>query len=202
MARSAGRLVASLVLGLAVALTASAPLAVHAQGAWLDQPTPTPWNTVRMAVPSAPSVESSDPRCGRDERPAETAEDVAVTAAGWRLFREYRAGWALTVVTGLSGYDGMCRPLGFQVFVFLGGTFAGTLSPTSMDSRADGSLTESWFLSPAPGENTLAATFNRYAATDPLCCPSGQTTVTYLLERGAAGPELVPVCAETRPTGS
>jgi len=204
MALSARRRVARLAsaaFGLALAITPFAAPDAHAQGAWLDQPTPTSWNSVGMAVPSAPSDAYANPRCALDERPAETAEDLALTAAGWRLFREYESGWSLRVILGLAGYDGMCRPTGFQVFVFLGGTFAGTLSPTPMDSRADGSLTESRFLSPLPGENTLSATFNRYTDLDPLCCPSGRATVTYLMERGAAGPVLVPVRAETGPTG-
>jgi hypothetical protein len=193
-----------IALGLA-AWAALAPIAsgvppvAHAQATWLDQAVPTSWNTVGMAIPAAPTDALLDPACGRDERPAETAEDLAVAAKGWRLFREYRSGWALTTITGLAGYDGMCRPLGFQVFVFLGGRFAGTLAPEPMNSRADGSLTQYTFLSPAPGENTLGATFNRYADADPLCCPSSQTTVTYLMERGAAGPVLRPVRAETRP---
>jgi hypothetical protein len=152
-----------------------------------------------MAIPIAPTGASPTPGCGRDERPAETAEDLAVTGRGWGLFREYRSGWALTVVNGLSGYDGMCRPMGFQVFVFLGGQFAGTRSSAPMNSRDGGSLSEWTYLSPGPGENTLGATFNRYAATDPLCCPSAQTSVTYVMERGASGPVLVPVRAETGP---
>lgn len=195
------RPVASLVLATASILAPGVgPVpAAHAQRSWLDQPVPTSWNAVGMAVPAAPTGGYSNPSCGRDERPAETAEDLAVTAKGWRLFREYRSGWALTVVTALSGYDGMCRPLGFQIFAFLGGQFAGTLSPGPMNSREDGSLTQWTYLSPAPGENTLRAAFNRYAAADPLCCPSAQTSVTYLMERGASGPVLVPVRTETRP---
>ena len=202
MSPSTHRLVAALAFAAATVL---APLAmptsaVHAQADWLDQAVPAGWNAVGMAVPTAPTGGYANPSCGRDERPAETAEDLAVSAQGWRLFREYHSGWALTVVMGLSSYDGMCRPMGFQVFVFLGGQFAGTLSPEPMHSRVDGSLTESWYLSPAPGENTLAATFTRYAASDPLCCPSGRTTVTYLMERGPTGPVLVPVRAETGPS--
>lgn len=193
------RPVASLVLVVVAALApvAAPASAAQAQGSWLDEPVPPSWNAVGMAVPAAPTGGYANPSCGRDERPAETNEDLAVAAGGWRLFREYRAGWGITVVTALSGYDGMCRPTGFQVFAFFGGQLAGTLSPAPMNSREDGSLSEWGFLSPEPGENTLGATFVRYAPTDPLCCPSGQTSVTYTLERGPTGPVLVPVGAET-----
>ena len=134
------RLVASLVLATTSVLAPGVgPVpAAHAQASWLDQPVPTSWSSVGMAVPAAPTGGYSNPSRGRDERPAETAEDLAVTAKGT-------------------------------------------------------------YLSPAPGENTLGATFNRYAAADPLCCPSAQTSGTYLMERNASGPVLVPVRAETRP---
>jgi hypothetical protein len=87
------RLIASLVLIAAALAPITAPIpAAHAQATWLDQSAPVSWNAVGMAIPTAPTGASPNPGCGRDERPAETAEDLAVTARGWRLFREYRSG--------------------------------------------------------------------------------------------------------------
>ena len=42
----------------------------------------------------------------------------------------------------MSNADGMCRPLGYQFFLFVGDDFAGTLSPAPMDSRTDGGLSD------------------------------------------------------------
>ncbi len=42
------------------------------------------------------------------------------------------------VVLGRSGVDGMCRPLGYQGFVFVGGRFAGTLAPPTRSAARRG----------------------------------------------------------------
>ena len=82
------------------------------------------------------------------------------------------------MVLGRSGVDGMCRPLGFQGFVFSGGRFAGTLAPRPMDSRSDGAAQapELW------SAGTLSVTFSRYTGRDPLCCPSRVSTVQYRID--------------------
>jgi hypothetical protein len=43
------------------------------------------------------------------------------------------------VTDAISGYEGMCRPTGFQPCVFVDGAFAGTISPEPMATRANGS---------------------------------------------------------------
>lgn len=163
------------------------PVVVAADGGWLDAPR-TQWNAVGMRVPAAPPMDpATDPRCGQQERPSELPEDADVVAAGWHLFGSYEGGWGITLVKGLSGYDGMCRPLGFNEFVFVGGTFAGTIAPTPMDSRTDGVVSQVGLRGPAE----LSASFARYKATDPLCCPSDSTFVTYTVNRTPTGPVLV-----------
>jgi hypothetical protein len=72
---------------------------------------------------------------------AETPEDQALTDAGWSLPAPYLAGWGMLAVDGASSYDGMCRPLGYNGFVFVAGIFAGTISPDLMDSRTTGAGT-------------------------------------------------------------
>ena len=104
---------------------------------WLDGDLAS-WNTPGMAIPAAPTIDGNpDPRCVERERPAETAEDDALIAEGWHLFLPYQRGWGVTLISGLASYDGMCRPLGYQSFVFVDGVFAGTVSPEPMNSRTD-----------------------------------------------------------------
>jgi hypothetical protein len=194
-------LVVALALGL---VSAFPPMVAQAQSSWLDQQAPASWNTPGMAVPTAPAMAANDdPRCQETQRPAETAEDAAVEGAGWKLFREYQAGWGVRLVWGLVSYDGMCRPFGYQAFVFVDGAFAGTVSPEPMASRADGSVGDVNVLRPnaPPPASAFSATFNRYSDTDPLCCPSRRTFVEYRIERGGNSPVLVPTSASTSDAG-
>jgi len=69
----------------------------------------------------------------------------------------------------------MCRPLTYQEFVFVRGVFAGTLSPGTMDSRADGSLNRVTL----QGDRRLVAEYARYTRADALCCPSRTTSVVF-----------------------
>jgi hypothetical protein len=85
----------------------------------------------------------------------------------------------------------MCRPRQYQDFVFIGGAFAGTLSPQPMDSREDGSLTRVSLQS----RSRLTADFQRYGENDPLCCPSRTTTVVF--EIASDGPVVQPVSTAT-----
>jgi hypothetical protein len=66
-----------------------------------------------------------------------------------------------------------------------------------MDSRTDSALIRADFTGPT----TISAQFVRYAATDPLCCPSARTTVDYHIERGEAGPIVGADSAFTQPAG-
>jgi heat shock protein HslJ len=130
-------------------------------------------------------------------RPPEAAADRAVTEAGWRLLGAPLRSGDTEVVGGQSGFDGMCRPRGYQFFVFSGGRFAGTLSPVPMDARREGAAQLPRLVSPA--EVTVA--FSRYAPSDPLCCPSRTTWVDYRIRQAPDGPVLVPVAASTAPAG-
>jgi LPXTG-motif cell wall-anchored protein len=160
--------------------------------AWLDG-RPAAWNAPGGAVPPAtPGISGNVPRCLTQERAAAGAEEEQVVRAGWRLESYWptaRAG-DLAVVVATSDYDGMCRPTVFNGFVFAGGRFAGTLSPDPMAARTDGVLNiraDGATVRVADGK--VEARFVRYAATDPLCCPSrGHTVVTY---RVGPGPQLL-----------
>jgi hypothetical protein len=115
--------------------------------------------------------------------------DAAVADAGWSLFNPYEAGWGITLISGLSGHDGMCRPWSYHAFVFVDGVFAGTLAPVPSMSRTDGALTRDARIE---SNDRLGAVFVRYADEDPLCCPSlPSVAVSYRVERASEGPVLL-----------
>jgi LppP/LprE lipoprotein len=157
-------------------------------GSWLDDPLHSDWNQVGMGLPAAPAAGTINPRCATGERWAETPEDQELVDAGWSLFAPYRAGWGLMVVDAAGGYDGMCRPLAYESFVFADGQLAGTISPDPMNSRETGAGT----VISVRGD-VVTARFVRYAPTDPLCCPSrGAVVVDFQLGRTPEGPVLKP----------
>ena len=159
-------------------------------GAWLETSPPTNWNTPGADLPTAPApYVSPDPRCGAQERSSESPEEDQVVAAGWHVFNAAQVGWHVRLVDGLVGYDGMCRPNQFQGFVFADGQFAGTISPAPMDSRTDGVGRILDMRGPA----NLSGQFVRYAASDPLCCPSSTFFVEYTVDRSGSAPVLVPL---------
>jgi hypothetical protein len=156
---------------------------------WLDGDLAS-WNTPGMPLPTAPVIDgNADPRCAERDRPAETEEDDALIAEGWHLFLPYQRGWGVTLISGLSGFDGMCRPLRYQSFVFVDGVFAGTIAPEPMDSRTTGAATDVnlWYA------DQVGAEYLRYAPDDPLCCASGTDTVVFTIEDTPDGPVLNPV---------
>ena len=150
--------------------------------AWLDQAAPVNWNGPRNPLPVAPPPPSAappDPRCLETLRPPETAEDQQVSAAGWGLVGQFTGGWGLRIVTGQSGFDGMCRPLSYQVFVFSGGTYAGTMSPGPMDSRTDGAWQQALiFTAGSPSPPPSPATASKIPCAAPRDRPWSPTTST------------------------
>ena len=143
---------------------------------WLDEPTLAGWNKPGLPIPAAPPIQGViDPRCRELARPPQLDEDTRVRNQGWDLVGGYLGGWEIPVIRGTAGYDGMCRPHQYQDFVFVRGVFAGTLSPGAMDSRTDGAIGRVSLQS----RNRLTAEYARYAAADPLCCPSRTTNVVF-----------------------
>jgi heat shock protein HslJ len=135
-------------------------------------------------------------RCREQVRQPLAASQRAVAKAGWLLYSAAQTDGTVTVLMAMSGVDGMCRPMAYQAFVFWQGRYAGTLSPVPMNSRSDGSLTS---VNIASG-SSITATFARYLATDPLCCPSNLSTVSYEVRDGER-PLLVPIRVATRSAG-
>ena len=159
-------------------------------GAWLDV-TLTNWNTSLTAVPKAKIDKTTppmDPQCSDTHRSGHSAEDKQLTSAGWTLFGEEQQLDDVALVTALTSVDGMCRPLGYQAFVFVNGKLAGTVSPTPMDSRADGSTSPIHLTS----ASTLTVGFARYKPGDARCCPWKRQIVTYNIDRTGPRPLLIP----------
>jgi hypothetical protein len=74
-----------------------------------------------------------------------------------------------------------------------------------MDSRTDGAANSVMIFAPnRSGAEPLEmnANFARYTAADPLCCPSGTSTVLYQIDLVNGQPVLTPVSAQTTPTSS
>jgi heat shock protein HslJ len=185
----------------AITLAAGDAAPAAPAGGWLDAAVPLAWNAAGGRVPRAPGEEPDAllaERCKGLLRAPHSAADRAVAAAGWQLFGALQRHGETEVVLGQAGVDGMCRPRAYQVFVFSGGRFAGTLSPRPMDSRTDGSAQIPHLTS----ADRLFVVFSRYAPQDPLCCPSRLTTVEYRIDPGPKGPVVVPASARTERAAS
>ena len=163
---------------------------------WLDRPLAN-WNESVKNFPHPPKANESmnalAARCKLEVRRTSPAER-ALADAGWfpylHVDRQLAQG-DTEIVAGMTGADGMCRPTGFNVFVFVGGQLAGTLSPVAMTSRTDGSIGP---VRLAP-DGTIAAEFARYSEKDALCCPSGRVGLRYRVDRGSR-PLVVPVSTQ------
>jgi hypothetical protein len=163
-------LIAVVFLGLAGAQTPA--------GNWLDSNSVTAWNRPGTPIPYAPERQNPDPRCRALTRTPQSDEDAQLRAHGWDLVGSPSGAKDIQVIAATADYDGMCRPRQYQSFVFAHGVFVGTLSPHLMDSRTDGALSQVIIES----DRKLQAKYLRYAATDPLCCASRTTTVTFAID--------------------
>jgi hypothetical protein len=157
-------------------------------GAWLDRPLQN-WNAPGAPVPPAraatdESLAEVSARCQIAPR-ATSAAERAVGSAGWLpflLFDREITGHGVEVVGGMTAADGMCRPMEFHAFVFVDGTFAGTLTPHPTSSREDGVFGAVRLLD----HETVSAEFARYTSADALCCPSRRMTARFTITRGSA----------------
>lgn len=194
-------------------LAALAALAIHGgtpagDGAWLDRPlvgwnapgaeVPRPGEPVRLSgdqgplvAPGVMGVETSAAiraRC-RLEAPATTAAR-ALEAAGWVAYDHLDRALAdrdVRIVAGMHAADSTCGPLTFQLFVFVGDRFAGTLSPHVMTARRDGSAGPVRLT----GADTLTAEFMRFGPGDATCCPTARMVVRYRVDRAGLLPVVV-----------
>jgi LppP/LprE lipoprotein len=181
-----------LLLPMASSVVAQKPDAI-----WLDRPL-TSWNKAGDSLPKPPSLEESKSavisRCHLIPS-VSTAAERAMDTAGWIPFLNFDQQLVqedVEIVGGMRGADGMCRPEAYNLFVFVGGRFAGLLSPALMTSRLDGSSGAVRLRPP-----DISAEFARYGSNDPLCCPSSHVTVRYRIDRTGDRAVVVPVEVRT-----
>ena len=79
-------------------------------------------------------LSSTESRCREEVRQPASAAERAVVRKGWKLYGPVQSYGTTIVFTALAGFDGMCRPLGYQAFLYSEGRYAGTLSPVPMNS--------------------------------------------------------------------
>ena len=170
--------------------------AAGAQTAWLDQPL-TGWNAPGLALPKGAADEAA-----RADAVTRCTLVAAATEAGRTL---ESAGWMaqphldrplvhddIEILAGFSSLDASCAPAAFNLFVFVGARFAGTLSPGLMTPRRDGSAGAVRFVNEG-----ISAEFARYKPGDSDCCPTARVAVQYRIDRSPAGPSVVPVTLRT-----
>jgi len=173
-------------LTLATLLSSSVSAQTSQDGTWLDEA--TNWNTPGASISQAPEVAGNLINCEHTFRAPALYEDALVENAGWTLTGPAQIYGDTTIITGMANAGGQCRPFNYQVFVFVDGTFAGTLSANLMDSRTDGSLVGFDLYR----DGAIDATFNRYQPGDAQCCASRESRLFYEIETTDAGPVLVP----------
>jgi LppP/LprE lipoprotein len=181
-----------LALGLALLPTLRAQTPAPATS-WLDKPLAN-WNKPGTPLPRAALDQAARQRliarC-KLEMPASTAAERALTEAGWIPFLNFDQSLVrdgIEIVDGMADADGMCRPLKYNIFVFVDGRFAGTLSPALMNSREDLSSGTVRIL----GADSISSEFSRYLDKDALCCPSSRVTVRYRVDRVGTSPVVAP----------
>ena len=186
------------LLILVVAATLLPPTVSAQSGtSWLDRPM-TAWNQLPTAVPSAQAGPESpgvlERRCGSSSLTASPAAS-AVRKAGWTPFLHFDRAIAQDGVEVIGGMIAAatpgCEPTTFNLFVFVGGRFAGTISPVVMGQGRDGVVGAVR----VTGTDALTAEFARYTTRDTECCPSSRVRVTYRIDR--AQPTLVPLDLRT-----
>jgi hypothetical protein len=138
---------------------------------------------------SADAYLALEKRCGT-LKAASPESLVALRRARWVPFLHLDQAIArdgIEVVGGMSSATPGCAPESFNLFVFAGGSFAGTVSQTTMTpsrDRAAGAVR-------IAGTDTLTVEFARYMPGDPECCPSSRERVSYRIEKTGAGSTLV-----------
>ncbi len=166
-----------------------------AQGAgWLDRPM-TRWNQPGAELPAPLAVaEARDAFVRRCKIPEVTTTRTtsaasAVAKAGWVPFLHFDREILrdeVEIIGGMSAATPSCDPGSFNLFLFVGGRFAGTLAPAVMTSRRDGAIGAVRITA----TDTVTAEFARYVSTDPDCCPSSHVRVTYRIDRSGPRPLL------------
>src|SRR5262245_29038929 len=140
---------------------------------WVDRVTEH-WNRAGASIGTPPASPESRPalakRCGSFVV-TEGAAAAAVAQSGWTPFLHLDKQLTrddVEVIGGMVAATPDCQPAVFNLFVFVAGRFAGTLSPSTMSLGRDGAAGPVRLA----GSDNLVAEFSRYTPTDTECCPS------------------------------
>jgi hypothetical protein len=180
-------------IGALLVVIGTTVLSAQLATAWLDRPL-AGWNQPKGNVPAsriaADSEATLERRCSAPKS-ASTAAVDAVRKARWVPFLHLDQTIAsndIEVIGGMTGATAGCEPLYFNLFVFVGGVFAGTVSPAMMAPSRDSAAGAVRITGP----DTLTVEFARFMPGDAECCPSSRVRVAYRIDRAGAGPALVP----------
>lgn len=186
------------LLTMLIATSVWPSLSAQTGATWLDRPM-TPWNQTVTSVPSAQAGTEAqrvlERRCGSNSL-STSASAEAIRKAGWVPFLHFDRAVVrddVEVIGGMTAAGPGCEPTTFNLFMFVAGTFAGTLSPTVMSQSRDGVAGAVRIT----GADAVTAEFARYTAKDTECCPSSRVRVTYRIERAGVRPTLSPVDIRT-----
>lgn len=156
---------------------------------WLDMKPLPNWNSRKRVILETKKMSASElKRCSVSVRQPSLPQDFLLTKMNWTLTGAAQVFGNTAVITTAEGFDGMCRPLKYETYVFVGNKLAGGLTPGPMDSRTDGSTINVNLYS----ETDLGAEFARYKNSDALCCPSKTERVTYKVKPDGRNFLLVP----------
>jgi hypothetical protein len=182
---------ARLSLG-ALLITATAMLSAQPKAQWLDQRLTT-WNQAGVSVPPARTTldaqASLEKRCG-SPKPVSPISSAAIRRARWVPYLHLDQPIMrndIEVVGGMVEATPGCEATVFNLFVFAGGMFAGTVSPVTMTPSRDGAAGAVRIT----GADALTVEFARYAPGDAECCPSSRARVSYRIDRTGVGPTLI-----------
>jgi hypothetical protein len=147
----------------------------------------------QTGIPASPLAVDAhvalDRRCGTPQ--AASPESIAaLRRARWVPFLHLDQAIArngIEVVGGMTAATPGCGPERFNLFVFVDGAFAGTVSPAAMTASRDGVAGAVRIT----GADALTVEFARYLPSDSECCPSSRERVTYRIEKTGTGPTLV-----------
>lgn len=164
---------------------------------WLDRPMTSWTSTALPAAPAGSEAPSAlERRCGSSSLLTATSAE-SVRSAGWAPFLHFDRAIARDDVEVIGGMTAAatpgCEPTTFNLFVFVGGKFAGTISPIVMGQGRDGVVGAVRIT----GADAVTAEFARYVKSDTQCCPSSRVRVTYRIERAGSQPTLVPLDVRT-----
>lgn len=156
---------------------------------WLDMKPLPSWNSRKRVILETKKMSASElKRCSTSVRQPSLPQDFLLTKMNWTLTGAAQVFGNTAVITTAEGFDGMCRPLKSETYVFVGNKLAGGLTPAPEDSRADGSVINVDLYS----ETDLSAEFARYKNSDALCCPYKTERVTYKVKPDGRNFLLVP----------